>query len=62
MSRDMTKNGACAVELAFFLIWMESNYFAVNAYVLLAAANFQHGFITEGDGIKYAFPNGTDIF
>jgi hypothetical protein len=30
--------------------------------VLLAAANFQHGFITEGDGIKYAFPNGTDIF
>ena len=28
----------------------------------MAAANLQHGFITEGDGIKYVFRNGTDTF
>jgi len=48
--------------LASFLIWMESSCFAVNACVPLAVANFQHGFITEGDGIKYVFCNGTDTF
>ena len=43
---------------------MENNCFAVNACVPLAVANFQHGFIiiSEGDGIKYVFRNGTDTF
>ena len=41
---------------------MESNFFSVNACVLMAAANFQHGFITEGDGIRYIFRNGMDTF
>ena len=41
---------------------MESSCFAVNACVPMAAANLQHGFITEGDGIKYVFHNGMDTF
>ena len=28
----------------------------------MAVANFQHDFITEGDGIRYVFRNGIDIF
>ena len=28
----------------------------------MAVANFQHYFITEGNGIRYVFRNGTDIF
>ena len=41
---------------------MESSCSAVNACVPMAVASFQHGFITEGDGIKYVFRNGTDTF
>jgi hypothetical protein len=41
---------------------MESSFFSVNACVPMAVANFQHGFITEGDGIRYVFRNGTDTF
>jgi len=41
---------------------MESSCFVVNACVPMAVANFQHDFITEGNGIKYVFRNGTDTF
>ena len=64
MSRDMTRqgNGACAAELVTFLIWIEGSCFAVNACVPMAAAYFRHGFITNGDGIKFVVRNGTDTF
>ena len=49
------ENGACAVELVTFLIWMEDSCFAVNACVPMVVAHFEHCFIPKGDGIKYIY-------
>ena len=41
---------------------MEGSYFVVNAYILIVVIYFWYGFITKGNGIKYAVYNGTNIF
>ena len=41
---------------------MEGSCSVVNAYMLIVVIYFQYGFITKGNGIKYAVHNGTDIF
>ena len=47
----------------WFIFWFGwKTFFPINAYIPMAIANFQHDFITEGNGIRYVFRNGTDIF